>query len=159
MRRLLQVLFLAAVALAGCSGGASPLGFDQTKTPNCGPPPPVPAPFLVFEYPGDGATNVPTTIGELVFQGSGGASGVTVSANGAAVPTGPLQPAPSPLPSPLVTPPPSRGIGSAPYFAVAIGTLAPSTTYAVAFFYAAWDGNVPSCSKTVTVNLGSFTTQ
>jgi len=159
MRRLLHLLFLAGVALAGCSGGASLLGFDQTKTPDCGPPPPVPVPFLIFEYPGDGATNVPTTIGELVFQGSGGASGVTASANGAVVSTGSLQPAPSPLPSPLVTQPPNRGIGNAPYFAVTIGTLAPSTTYAVTFFYTAWDGTVPSCSKTVTVNLGSFTTQ
>jgi len=147
---------LCAFALAACAGGAQLLGFTQPPG-NCGPPPPVPEPQLWFAYPGDGAQNVPTTIGELVFAGFGPTS-VQLSAT-EPVPTGPLGPAPSPLPSPLGTPPPLRFGTNTPYLAASIGALAPATSYTVAFSYRAFTGIAPDCYDVRTVPLGSFTTR
>lgn len=146
---------LCVLALAACSGAAQVLGFTQSGT--CGPPPPVPAPTLFFAYPGDGAQDVPTTIGELVFAGFGVTS-VQLTATGP-VATGPLVPAPSPLPSPLVTPPPQRFGTNVPYFAASIGPLAPATSYTVAFSYRAFTGVPPDCYGTQTRPLGGFTTR
>ncbi|MDQ6944637.1 MAG: hypothetical protein M3169_19230 [Candidatus Eremiobacteraeota bacterium] len=149
---------IGLVALAGCGGAAQLLGFDQSKG-TCGPPPPVAAPNLFFAYPGDGATSVSTTIGELVFAG-GGASGVQLStAAGAPVATSPLQPAPLPLPSPLVTPPPQRFGPNPVYVAATVGQLAPGTTYGVTYTYQSFTGVPPDCSSNVTQQLGSFATR
>lgn len=146
---------LCAFALAACAGGAQLLGFTQSSA-SCGPPPPVAVPTLWFAYPGDGAQNVPTTIGELVFAGFG-ATAVDLAATGP-VPTGPLVPAPSPLPSPLVTPPPERFGTNVPYLAASVGPLAPATSYTVSFSYRAFTGVAPDCYGTRTVPLGAFTT-
>jgi hypothetical protein len=149
---------LGLVALAGCGGAAQLLGFDQSKG-TCGPPPPVIAPQLFFAYPGAGTTNVPTTIGELVFVGSG-VSGVQLSTvAGAPIATGPLQPAPSPLPSPLVTPPPNQFGPNPFYVAATVGPLAPATTYVVSYSYQSFAGVPPDCTTTVTQTLGSFSTR
>ena len=151
---------LLAASLAACGSVASVLGFNQdTGFGQCGPPPPVPAPFLFFAYPGDGATGVPTTVGRLVFGGfpnSSSAIAVTASPQNT-VPVGPLAPALSPLPSPLATQPP-RGTGSVPYYAVSVPTLAPSTTYTVVHVYSDWSSS-PPCTQTEHTTLGSFTTQ
>jgi hypothetical protein len=149
---------LLAASLAACGSAASLLGFTQDPG-HCGPPPPVPAPFLFFAYPGDGATGVPTTVGRLVFGGFPGSSSA-ISMTAAPqndVQVGPLAPAPSPLPSPLATQPP-RGTGSVPYYAVSVPTLAPSTTYTVVHTYSAWSSS-PPCTQTEHTALGSFTTQ
>jgi hypothetical protein len=148
--RLAAALFLAS-CLAACSGLGQSLGVNT----HCGPAPPVAAPVLFFDYPGNAATNVATNVGELVFQGFG-ATSVVVIANGVTVPTGPLQPAPSPLPSPRATAPP--GLSGTPYLAATIGTLAPTTTYAVSFSFDEWDGTSPTCKRTVIQQLGSFST-
>jgi hypothetical protein len=150
---------MLAASLTACGSVASVLGFTQDTTGPCGSPPPVPAPFLFFAYPGDSATNVSTSVGRLVFGGFPGSSSViAVNATpGGGVPVGPLAPAPSPLPSPLVTPPP-RTSGNVPYYAASVATLAPSTTYTVVHSFSEWS-NTPPCTQTVNVTLGSFRTQ
>jgi hypothetical protein len=148
-----------AAGVAGCGSVASALGFTQDRGGSCGPPPPVPAPFLYFAYPGNGATSVPTTIGRLIFGGfPSSSSAIAVNApSGNGVPAGPLAPAPSPLPTPLATPPPPTSAGG-PYFAASVPALAASTTYSVSYAFSEWS-NTPPCTQTVTVPLGSFTTQ
>jgi hypothetical protein len=149
-------VLLFAAALSGCAGAAQALGFNPMQG-SCGPPPPVVSPMLFFAYPGNGATNVPTTIGELVFSGEG-ATSVQLSGT-SPVPTGPLQPAPSPLPSPLVTEPNPFSTATFPFFAVTIGTLAPATSYTVSYSFPQFTGTPPNCTEIATRALGSFTTR
>jgi hypothetical protein len=109
-------------------------------------------------YPVPGATNVPDSLSTLVFAGQplSGPSGspsielsvgdtqlATISAFGAA---------PSPLPSPAVSPLPAG-----PYESISIPSLSPHTTYSVTYQYT-FPGS-GECAGTVNMPMGNFTTQ
>lgn len=143
----------AAVALAAALGACST---------NPGPPVTycvagfLPVPHLFFVYPGNGVTGVSPSIGELVVAGSTSGYRLKVTGpGGTRVPTGPVGPAPSPLPSPRISPPPDLNR----YSSVTIPPLLPATTYAVSFAYTGITNHVPDCIATVTRQLGSFTTR
>jgi hypothetical protein len=148
-------LALALVALASVLTACG--GNSGTARMTCGPAPlePIPAHWLI--YPAPNATDVPDSIGELVFAGlvqSGDSVGLA-TAGGASVPAGPFTAAPSPLPTPYATPP-SSGI---PLAAAPLPVLSPGTTYAVGYTYTTWADNPPVCKGPATQPLGSFTTR
>lgn len=127
----------------------------------CGPPPPIPASALWLVYPIPNATAVPQNIGDIVFadlNGLGSADYVTVKSASGAVPIGEVTAAPSPLPSPRVTPGAEFG-GNVTYVEVSVPTLASETTYTVKYSYTDWADNPPTCSTRLNRVLGSFTTQ
>ncbi|MBV9440762.1 MAG: hypothetical protein JOZ24_12290 [Candidatus Eremiobacteraeota bacterium] len=146
--RVAWCLVLAA-ATAGCAAPAS--------SNACGPIPAVVVPGLVLVYPANGSTNVPRTVGQLVFQnGYTGESTIQLFVGTvASSPVGPLGPPPSPLPSPLPTAPPNSVNF---YLAASVPTLAPSTTYSVTYDFTYQDSQ-PPCIKTGHAIAGTFTTQ
>jgi hypothetical protein len=148
MRRLFGLLTIFAT-LAACDTGTPPAqSFCVT--------PFMPIPLVFFAYPGGGATGVSTSIGELVFAGATSGYRVTLTGPGkGVVPTGPLGPAPSPLPSPIVPPPP----GFTTFSSVTVPKLRPASTYAVAYSYTGATGVPPNCVGTVTRQLGAFSTR
>jgi hypothetical protein len=150
--------FVTVAVLVACGGGADPNSPIATAT--CGPPPPSAPPSLFLVYPMPGATGVPDDIGIVVVAGVAGTSqdSVTLSSAGGSVPVGAFTAAPSPLPTPHVTPGAQFGPGVA-YSAVPVPTLSPATTYTVKNAYPDWADNPPSCTTTVTQTLGTFTTQ
>lgn len=151
MRTWHVLLFLASL-LAACGGG-------HTLSPQatCGPPPPSAAPFLALAYPAPNATNVPASIGILVFAGSSGNLIIAMqSSTGSSVPLGKPTAAPSPIPTPYATP--SNFSGNVPYFAASIPTLSPATSYSLSYTYRDFNGIPPSCYGPVTQQLGAFTT-
>lgn len=161
MKRRFPVVFLLVglfgVGLVACGGGGV-----TAPAATCGPPPPVPAPFLALSYPEPNATNVPDAFGTLIFVGQTadyfGPSSVTLATAAAVnVPVGAFTAPPSPLPSPYAVP--SGFSGNVPFVAAPIPTLSPSTTYSVTFNYADYSGIPPTCTSTYTNPLGSFTTQ
>lgn len=142
--------------LAACGGGAG------AGVIRCGPPPPSPHPQLWLVYPMPGATQVPIAIGALIFADIVGVTpqdSVAVSAGGTPVPVGAFTAAPSPLPSPRVTPGAQFGGPDVPYISAPVPMLFPSTTYTVRFTYQDWADNPPTCTTMQTQTLGSFTTQ
>jgi hypothetical protein len=145
--------FGVLVACAGAGGTSSTMG--------CGSPPPTSPPQLWLVYPMPSATAISDSIGNLIFADVGaGAQGTSIglSTSGVSVTVGAYTAAPSPLPSPRVTPGPKFG-ANAPYVAVPIPTLSAASTYTVTFTYPAWADNPPSCTTTETQTLGNFTTQ
>lgn len=157
IRAALPLMLLALAALAACGGSNG----DPTSPVGCGSPPPSPHPQLWLVYPMPNATAVPVSIGSLIFADIAGLTPqdlVTVSASGLQVPVGNFTAAPSPLPSPRVTPGSQFG-PNAPYVAASVQTLSPATTYTVTYTYQDWADNPPSCTATQTQTLGSFTTQ
>lgn len=158
MKRCTVLLGFCATALLGACGGA---GDPTSPTSFCGSPPPLAHPQLWLVYPMPSATAVPDNIGEVVFADVAGLTpgdSVAISGGGSAVPVGAFTPAPSPLPSPRVTPGAQFG-PTVPYIAAPVPTLSPNTTYTVSFTYQDWANNPPSCSTTNTQNLGTFTTR
>ena len=149
--RVAWCLVLAA-AFAGCQAGPQ-------SGPSCGPVPLNVGLQLLLAYPAPGATNVPTTIGQIVFlNGFAGLSTIQLnSSSSGSVPVGPLSPAPSPLPSPLAPPPPNPFTGG-PYFAGSVPTLAPATAYTVVYSFTDRESS-PPCIRPGTAILGTFTTQ
>jgi len=118
---------------------------------------------LVFPIPA--ATAVPTGIGVLVIQGAfnsiqtafGGPMSVNLTTqSGLPVASGPIGPAPNPLPSPLATP---AEVASLPKGGVSIPTLSGATTYVVTFTHNDQADNPPACVAPRTDTLGSFTTR
>jgi hypothetical protein len=151
-----RVLIFIASLLAACGGGYTASPRPSLQAP-CGPPPPSAAPFLALEYPEPNATNVPASIGMLLFAGSSG--GVTIamrSSSGSTVPIGTPTAAPSPIPTPYATP--SNFGGNVPYFAAPIPALSPATTYSLSYTYSDFNGIPPSCYGPATQQLGSFST-
>lgn len=141
----LAILSAFFLALAGCAAGAStPSGCTQTPEP----------PYPQLLYPMDGATGVstPTQTVVLAFTGDPavyGSPGLSVSS----ATVGPLQAPPSPLPSPMVSPPPGTTV-----LAASVGSLQPHTQYAV--FYQSNAVCVPPGAGTRALHsIGSFTTQ
>jgi hypothetical protein len=150
-------LFVGLVALlAGCGGGLfSPEAPAVHAT--CGPPPPTSAPQLSLVYPAPGATNVPTDVGLVVFEGNSSSLQIAMrSSSGAAVALGAPTAAPSPLPTPHAEP---TGIIGGAYFAESVPALSPATTYTLSYTYSAYNGIPPACAGPQTQSLGSFTTQ
>lgn len=146
------VIFLASL-LAACGGGQTP-----SPQATCGPPPPIPEPFLALAYPAPNATNVPTSAGVLVFAGySGGLTISMQSTSGTSIPIGAPTAAPSPMPTPYATP--ANYGGNVPYFAEPIPTLSPATTYALSYTYSGYTGVPPACVGPITHALGVFTTE
>ena len=151
------VAFLAVAILAACGGA----GGGPSPMVGCGLPPPSPHPQLWLVYPVPGATAVSDSIGALVFADIAGLTpqdSITVSAAGTPVPVGAFTTAPSPLPSPRVTPGAEFG-PNVPYIAVPIPTLSPATAYTVNYTFQDFASNPPSCTTTQTQTLGTFTTQ
>jgi hypothetical protein len=140
---------LGVALLVACS--SAPTG--------CGPPPPVAYAQLWLVYPIPGATGVSTSIGEVVFADLDGISTqVAILSPAGRVPVGTFTAAPSPLPSPRVTPGSQFGAG-VPYVAAPVPTLSATTTYTVSFTNIEWADNPPSCQAYVTQTLGTFTTR
>jgi len=93
---------------------------------------PYPPKNVAVVYPSDKSTGVSTKIGVVVVQGYFSAPPVefvtvTTQSGGVLVATQ-VGPAPSPLPSPVATPP---NVSGAPYGAVAVPMLSAQTTYQV----------------------------
>ena len=154
LRPALGALLVCSISLSACN--AKVVG----SAPTCGPPPPVPVPFLSLIYPEPSAPNVPDNVGVLVFQGFAndyfGPDSITLSSGTTTVPAGAFTSPPSPLPTPHATP---SGI-PASFVAVPVPSLSPATTYNVTFNYTDFgESNPPSCTMMQTQNLGSFTTQ
>lgn len=146
---------------AGSVVQAFPTQSATTSNP-CGMPPPVPNPFLQLVSPQPGSTNVSTNVGLLIFagmpQGFYDNATVTMTASsGANVPVGAYTTAPSPSPTPY--PVPSGWGGNVPYIAAPIPTLSPATTYTLSYTYLDFNGVPPSCTGSVTLPLGTLTTQ
>ena len=147
MNRLLLGI-IAAALLAGCAGGP--------RDPVVCNDPPIPA--LAMVYPEPGATNVPDALSTIVFSGEPAADdemSIELSIGDQKIAsTGTFGPAPSPLPSPAGTPLP----GEPPsYFAIAVNSLSPHTTYDVTYQYTLPGSG--QCAGTVNLPEGSFTTQ
>lgn len=154
--RLVFALFtlMGGVVIAACGGSGSP----ASNVATCGPPPPSAAPPLVLVYPIPGAVGVPIALGEAIFLGPYSLDTVAItSSSGAAVSTGGFMVAPSPLPSPNAAPS-NYNPASGPFIAVPVPTLSPATTYSVTYSYQGYADSPPSCTSTVTLPLGSFTT-
>lgn len=152
MKTRLFLIFVASL-LAACGGGHMP-----SPQATCGPPPPVPEPFLALAYPEPNATSVPTSVGILVFAGYPGALKISMqSAGGGAIPIGAPTAAPSPMPTPFATP--ANFGGDVPYFSAPIPTLSPATTYSLSYTYTDYTGIPPACVGPVTQQLGAFTTK
>jgi hypothetical protein len=101
-------------------------------------------------------------IGALIFADISGLTpqdAVALSAAGTPVPVGAFTAAPSPLPSPRVTPGAQFGGPGLPYISAPVPTLSPSTTYTVQFTYQDWADNPPACTTMQSQTLGTFTTQ
>ncbi len=126
-----------------------------------------PEPFrpvdLVFPIPG--STAVPTGIGVLVIQGAfndiqvafGGPMSVNLTTqSGLPVASAAIGPPPTPLPSPLATPP---EVSNSPKGGVSIPLLTGATTYVVTFTHNDQANNPPTCVAPTTNTLGSFTTR
>jgi hypothetical protein len=146
---LLAVVALAA-AVGACSTGPGP------PTTYCVVRQFLPVPRLFFVYPGAGVTGVSPSIGELVVAGSTSGYRLRLTGpGGVRVPTGPVGPAPSPLPSPRVSPPAQFNR----YSSATIPPLLPATTYVVSVAYTGITNHVPDCIATLTQKLGSFTTR
>src|SRR5579884_123010 len=146
---------LALATVAACGGG------NSISTVSCGSPPPSPHPQLWLVYPIPSATQVPASIGALIFADVGGLTAqdsISVLSASAQVPVGAFTSAPSPLPSPRVTPGADFG-PNVPYVAVPVPTLSPSTSYTVNYTFEDWADNPPSCVITQTQILGTLTTQ
>jgi hypothetical protein len=125
----------------------------SVRTKGCATP--IPA-FL--DYPPSGSSNVAIGIGEIIEKGAdvpGVGVSITVSSPAGPVPLGTPTVAPSPYPTPFATPPPTFG---APYIAIPLPTLSPSTTYTVNDVYTDWADNPPVCSAQYTQFVGTFTT-
>jgi hypothetical protein len=163
-RRYLSIAPITLLAIVAACGKAYVANSDGSRAPSgsgqCGSPPPVASPWLSMSYPIPSATNVPTTIGTVIFAGVPssrlGTSKLTISSANGTVPVGQFRSAPSPLPSPHATP--YGATGSYPYVAVPIATLAPRTLYNVSYTYTDWVSTAPSCSTTITRFAGRFTT-
>jgi hypothetical protein len=115
---------------------------------------------VALDYPEPSATGVPTSIGVLVLSSSVTTpiQIVNVDASGAQAPVDAAPTAlPVPLPNPIATPIPGSG---STYFAVAVPSLAPGSTYRV--LAATNEPNV-GCTGEVTQGAleiaGQFTTQ
>ncbi len=147
MIRIALVTMLAAL-VAACGGGAA----APSPTPTICPEFPVPAPPTLI-YPISGATGVPDGNFTLVIASFNSATpppAVLVPASGGtSVTSGPPGPAPSPIPTPAATPQPGQTT-----YGLAIGALAPGTTYNVTFTFGPI---VPGCTGPET--SGQFTTQ
>jgi hypothetical protein len=150
------IVGVLAVA-AGCGGGVS----SPSVTATCPPPPLRPTPIPAWlAYPPNGSTNVATTIGEIIEKGAdapGQGLAVTVASSSGRVALGAPAVVPSPYPTPFATAPPTFGI-IAPYMAIPLPALAPSTTYTVDDVYMDWANNPPKCSAQYTQHVGTFTT-
>jgi hypothetical protein len=159
MRAAYLIAFIGAALLCACGGG---VGADQpTSSPGCGSPPPTTHPQLWLVYPMPNATSIPDNVGSAIFADIAGLQpqdSVTISSPMGQVPVGAFTSAPSPLPSPRVTPGNEFG-ANAPYVAVPLPTLSPATTYTVNYTYQDWADNPPSCTMMNTQTLGAFTTQ
>lgn len=148
-----HVIFLTASLLAACGGGQTP-----SPQATCGPPPPIPDPFLALAYPAPNAVNVPLSIGMVVFAGySGGLKISMQSGSGANIPIGAPTAPPSPMPTPYATP--ANYGGEVPYFAVPIPSLSPATTYSLSYTYTGYTGVPPACVGPITHGLGVFATE
>lgn len=148
-------------AASGSSGGSGGTVNSPPSSASCGSPPPVAIAELWLSYPEPGATSVPTDIGEIVFAGDDtnyfGPDTVNVSTpTQVSVPVGAFTAAPSPMPTPYATP--AAQSGDVPYEAVPVPRLSPSTTYTVSYTYRDWANTPPSCTQSITQQLGTFTT-
>lgn len=138
---------IAAVATAGCGGGA-PI------SPNITPCNMTAIPSVQILYPEPGATNIPDNAAALVYSSSE-AFPIVIAATSTSRTVAKPTPVPSPLPSPAATPRP--GVQQS-LFAVAMPTLNPATTYSVV----AIDTVTPSeCvpSGQIDIPMGSFSTR
>ena len=152
MKRRLLAVFIASL-LAACGGGQTP-----SPQATCGPPPPIPDPFLALAYPAPDATNVPISLGVLVFAGYSGGLNISMqSTGGASVPIGTPTAPPSPMPTPYATP--ANYGGDVPYFAAPIPSLSPATAYSVSYTYTGFTGVPPACVGPITHALGDFKTE
>ncbi|HEY9180798.1 MAG TPA: hypothetical protein VIO32_08760 [Candidatus Baltobacteraceae bacterium] len=153
---------VAALALAACGGGSLFGGNHPKISATCPPPPLSPTPPPAFlDYPPSGSANVSTSIGQIIEKGAdvpGGGITIVVASGSENVPLGTPTTAPSPFPTPFATPPPTFGM-IAPYIAIPLPTLSPSTVYTVSDVYAGYDpNNPPQCSAPTTQLVGTFTT-
>jgi hypothetical protein len=117
---------------------------------------PIPLKIMELVYPADGSTAVSTRLGVLITQGyfNGQPPEIaTVSTQPGSTIVNTLLGAPSPLPSPLATPP---IVG--PYGSVRLPTLLPQTTYQVQFAHDVQFGDPRFCSVMINDGGGSFTT-
>lgn len=162
---------LAAVAVSACGGApqsAAPSNGPPSLVvvgggPTCPPPTATPSPVPAFlNYPPSGSSNVSVSIGKIIEQGADAAGEVpqiTMSSSSGSVPLGTPTAAPSPFPTPFATPSPYSAVGTAPYIAVPLPTLSPSTTYTVSDVVPGYDpNNPPVCSAPSTQFVGTFST-
>jgi hypothetical protein len=162
MRSIALAVLLGSL-LAACGGCIACSGGHPLIAVTCPPPTATPPPISAFlNYPPSGSNNVPIYVGEIIEQGAdapGEVLTITVSSPSASVPVGAPTIAPSPFPTPFATLPPYTQLGKAPYVAIALPTLLPSTTYSVNDTYPNYDpNNPPVCSTPATRSVGTFRT-
>lgn len=165
MRSIAVTLFLVSL-LAACGGGANwngPAASQPAVTATCHPQSPGPTPIPAFlNYPPNGSTNVPVSIGEIIEQGAdapGQGLTIVVASSSGNVPLGTPTIAPSPFPTPFATASPDSVPARSPYVAIPLPTLSRSTTYTVSDTYPGYDpNNPPLCSAPATQFVGTFST-
>lgn len=130
------------ISLGTFQSGCVPVSLQQA------PPPGLP----IMALPSGGATNVPATVGTLLFAAlnSYAASNFTLTSSaGTRIPVTATA-VPSPLPSGVTQ--------NNVYFALALPALLPATTYSVAYS-GTIQTSTPPCSAPTAWALGNFTTQ
>lgn len=140
------VLPALVLALAGCAaaGTSTPSGCTQTPEP--------PYPQLLYPMNGAAGVSTPTQTLVLAFTGDPAVYG-SPGVSGSVVTVGPLQAPPSPLPSPMASPPPGTTI-----LAANVSSLQPHTSYTV--FYQSNAVCIPPGAGILAIHsIGSFTTQ
>ncbi len=149
MSRFIFIIMVGLALAAGTSCAKSVIACASTARPEA----------LVLVYPINGATSVPDAPTSIVFETIpgivfSGAQLVLTPPSGPPIVSGPMGPAPSPLPTPNASPPPGALLVGFTVPALAAGTL-----YRVSFNGTYVTGPGPCSGQFPITAIGSFTTK